>query len=38
MVVLHIGEMKYDCLIGHNISNLLMGRLMFSSDAFEINV
>ena len=30
--------MERDCLIGYGASNLLMERLMYSSDAFKVSV
>jgi DNA-directed RNA polymerase III subunit RPC2 len=35
---LRLGEMERDCLISYGASNLIMERLMFSSDAFTGHV
>ena len=35
---LRLGEMERDCLIAYGCSNLIMERLMHSSDAFSANV
>lgn len=35
---LRLGEMERDCLIGYGASNLIMERLMHSSDAFTVHV
>jgi DNA-directed RNA polymerase III subunit RPC2 len=38
MIGLRLGEMERDCLIGYGASNLLLERLMHSSDEFTIYV
>eukprot|EP00916_Digyalum_oweni_P014317 GHVL01023532.1.p1 GENE.GHVL01023532.1~~GHVL01023532.1.p1 ORF type:complete len:1163 (+),score=185.74 GHVL01023532.1:134-3622(+) len=35
---LRLGEMERDCLVAYGASNLLIERLMLSSDAFEVGV
>ena len=33
-----LGEMERDCLVSHGVSNLLLERLMISSDAFNCDI
>jgi DNA-directed RNA polymerase III subunit RPC2 len=35
---LRLGEMERDCLIGYGASNMMLERLMFSSDIFTVYV
>ncbi len=35
---LRLGEMERDCLVGYGAANLMMERLMLSSDAFTVHV